>query len=94
MSYPQGLSVNDGIPKELATIRYATIDDAVQLIKAIGQGCFLAKTDIKSTFRIIPVAPHDFPLLGMEWQGKFYFDKYLSWGARHCAIYLNHSTLH
>ena len=63
LSYPEGLSVNDGIPKELATVRYATIDDAVRLIKAIGRGCFLAKTDIKSAFRIIPVATRDFPLL-------------------------------
>ena len=67
LSYPEGLSVNDGIPKELATVRYATIDDAVRLIKAIGRDCFLAKTDIKSAFRIIPVATRDFPLLGMEW---------------------------
>ena len=29
LSYPEGLSVNDGIPTELATVRYATIDDAV-----------------------------------------------------------------
>ena len=63
LSYPESLSVNDGIPKELATVKYATIDDAVRLIKAIGKGCFLAKTDIKSAFRIIPVAPRDFPLL-------------------------------
>ena len=66
LSYPEGLSVNDGIPKELATVKYATIDDAVRLIKAIGKGYFLAKTDIKSAFCIIPVAPRDFPLLGME----------------------------
>ena len=66
--------------KELATVKYATIDDAVRLIKAIEKGCFLAKTDIKSAFRIILVAPRDFLLLGMEWQGKFYFDEYLPMG--------------
>ena len=29
LSYPHGFSVNDGIPKELASVRYATIDDAI-----------------------------------------------------------------
>ena len=42
LSYPAGSSVNDGIPKELATVRYATIDDAIRLIKSLGKGCFLA----------------------------------------------------
>lgn len=93
LSYPEGLSVNDGIPKELATVRYATVDDAVRLIKAIGKGCFLAKTDIKSAFRIIPVAPRDFPQLGMEWQGKFFFDKCLPMGcSSSCNIFETFST--
>ena len=35
LSYTEGLSVNGDIPKELATVRYPTIDDAVWLIKAI-----------------------------------------------------------
>ena len=71
LSYPAGSSVNDGIPKELATVRYATIDDAIRLVKLFGKGCFLAKTDIKSAFRIIPIAPRDFPLLGIEWEVLF-----------------------
>ena len=65
LSYTEGSSVNDGVPKELATVRYATIDDAIRLIKSPGKGCFLAKTDIKSAFRIILVAPSNFPLLGI-----------------------------
>ena len=93
LSYPAGSSVNDGIPKELATMRYATIDDAIRLIKSLGKGCFLAKTDIKSAFRIIPVSPNDFPLLGMEWQGKFYFDKCLPMGcSSSCNIFETFTT--
>ena len=93
LSYPAGSSVNDGIPKELATVRYATIDDAIRLVKLLGKGCFLAKTDIKSAFRIIPIAPRDFPLLGIEWQGKFYFDKCLPIGcSSSCQIFETLST--
>ena len=88
LSYPAGSSVNDGIPKELATVPYAIIDDAIRLVKSLGNGCFLAKTDIKSPFRIIPITPRDFPLLGIEWQGKFYFDKCLPMGCfSSCQIF-------
>ena len=74
-------------------MRYATIDDAIRLIKSLGKGCFLAKTDIKSAFRIIPVSPNDFPLLGMEWQGKFYFDKCLPMGcSSSCNIFETFTT--
>ena len=93
LSYPDGFSVNDGIPKELASVRYATIEDAIGLIKSLGQGCLLAKTDIKSAFRIIPVTSSDFPLLGMEWQGKFYFDTLLPMGcSSSCNIVETFST--
>ena len=70
LSYPAGSSVNDGIPKELATVRYATTDDAIRLVKSLGKGCFLAKTDIKSAFRIIFVSPNDFPLLELFYQSQ------------------------
>ena len=39
-----------------------------------GGGCFLAKTGINSAFRIVPIQPSDFPLLGMKWDNQFYFD--------------------
>ena len=40
-----------------------------------GQQCHLAKTYVKNAFRMIPVSPSDYHLLGMEWQGFYYFDK-------------------
>ena len=64
-SFPEGSSVNDGIPRELSSVRYATIDDAIKKISSLGAGCFLAKTDIKSAFRIIPLHHRDFDLLGL-----------------------------
>ena len=50
LSFPEVSSVNDGIPQELSSVHYATIDDAVKKISSLGAGCFLAKTDIKSGF--------------------------------------------
>jgi len=80
LSYPKGLSINEGIPDEFSTVSYATIDDAIRSIKKAGRGCFLAKTDIKSAFRIIPINPKDYHLLGMQWDGKFYYDKCMPMG--------------
>ena len=39
-------------------------------------------TDIESAFRLIPVHPDDYELLGMYWEGKYYYDKVLPFGLR------------
>ena len=80
LSFPKGQSVNDEISVEYSHVQYARIDDAIKPIKEVGQGCYLAKTDIKSAFRIIPIRPEDYPLLGMTWQEQFYFDKCMPMG--------------
>ena len=80
LSFPKGASVNDGISSEHSTVSYCRVDDAIALIKSLGRGCFLAKTDIKSAFRIIPIRPQDYPLLGMTWQGKYYYDRAMPMG--------------
>jgi hypothetical protein len=77
LSYPQGNSINSGITKQNSTVKYATVPQAIDKIIKIGKGCFLAKTDIKSAFRIIPVNPKDYNLLGMKWRGKYLYDKVL-----------------
>ena len=46
-------------------VKYATIDKAIQLTKTAGQGYFMAKTDIKNAFSIIPIRAQDYGLLGM-----------------------------
>ena len=71
LSYPRGSSVNDGIAPEHTSVSYATIADAICNIKAAGRGCFLAKTDVKNAFRIIPIRLHDYGLLGMRWRNLY-----------------------
>ena len=80
LSYQEGSSANDGIPRELSTVHYATVDDAISLIKKSGRGSSLAKTDIKSAFRIRPVHPSDYQLLGFQWKGKWYANRCLPMG--------------
>ena len=80
LSFPCGGSVNDFIPSEFCSVHYASVDDAVKMIKKLGPGCTLAKTDFRSAFRIIPVHPKDYHLLGMQWKGKYYADCCLPMG--------------
>ena len=54
-------------------MRYATFDDAIRLIKSVGKGCFLAKADIKSAFRIIPVSSQRFSVARNGMAGKVLF---------------------
>lgn len=82
LSHPTGSSVNDGIHRQLATMEYITIDDAIQQVMALGPGTLLAKIDIKSAFRLIPVHPADRHLLAMEWKGYVYIDTCLPFGLR------------
>ena len=45
-SYPHGHSINDGIPSELASVSYMSVDDAAQLILQLGKGLELVKLDL------------------------------------------------
>ncbi len=82
LSSPQGKSVNDGIPTELCSLQYASVDDAAAVILSLGRNVHLAKLDIKSAYRNVPVHPHDRPLLAMEWEGAVYVDATLPFGLR------------
>lgn len=80
LSFPKGSSINDGILDKFSSVQYATICDAIHKIKMAGKQCHLTKTDVKNAFRIIPVSPSDYHLLGMEWQCFYYFDKCMPMG--------------
>ena len=68
LSHPRGHSVNDGIPKSLCSLKYVTIHEAIQGILQLGWGALLAKIDIKSAFRLLPIHPADGHMLGMQWR--------------------------
>ena len=66
LSHPSGHSVNDGIPKPLCSLSYITVDTAIAEILKLGTGTLLAKVDVKSAFRLLPVHPADRHLLAMN----------------------------
>ena len=82
LSSPDQHSVNDGIPKELCSLSYCSVDDAVHQVLRLGKSAKLAKLDVKNAFRLLPIHPADRPLLGMCWNGQIFVDKTLPFGLR------------
>ena len=81
LSFPFQDSVNSFIPPEESTVTYQNMDTISQLVLQFGSGCLMAKSDIEEAFRIIPIRPIDYPLLGFTWKGRLYYDKCLPMGA-------------
>ena len=53
----------------------------------------MAKTDIKSAFRIIPIHHQDYSLLGIKWADIYYFERCLPMGcSSSCVIFETFST--
>lgn len=73
--------------------RLHQFNDAILCIKDIGDTAVCCKNDIRSAFRILPVAPEDQELLGFYLEGKYYFDECLPMGCRtSCKIFEEFST--
>ena len=82
LSSPKGESVNNGVDRQWCSVSYASVDDAVQCIMRLGRGALLAKFDIASAYRAIPVHPIDRLLLGVRWRGDLLVDGALPFGLR------------
>ena len=82
LSAPCGASVNDGISPSLCSLDYASVDQAARLVARCGKGALMAKTDLRSAYRHVPVHSSDRGLLGLEWDGETYSDKALPFGLR------------
>lgn len=93
LSYPPSLGINAFIDPKLCSVKYSSFYSVVDIIAELGQGAELGKVDIKNAFRLLPIYPWDFELLGFKFQGKHYYDKYLPMGCSlSCAIFEKFST--
>ena len=91
LSAAAGSSVNDHIPREPFSLLYSTTDDAVCMLMTLGTGALMVKADLKSAFRMIPVRPQDWELLGMQWRDHFYHDTCLPFGLRSAPFLIKDS---
>lgn len=82
LSYPKGTSdsINANIPREECTVEYQLIDHVVSLLHQQGTGAYMAKADIQEAFRIVPISPLSYHLLGFKFNDCFYYDKCLPMG--------------
>ena len=80
LSAPSSASVNDGISSADAGMAYSSIHDAARMVLHLGMGTEMAKIDIASAFRLIPVHPDNCYLLGMKWNNQVFIDQQLPFG--------------
>ena len=88
LSYPyDARSVNFNIPDEISSLQYASVYDAIKVLIRY-DSCFMAKADIKEAYRLIPLAPNCYNLLGFQLEGQYFYDRCLPMGASSsCAIF-------
>ncbi|XP_034451457.1 LOW QUALITY PROTEIN: uncharacterized protein LOC117767731 [Hippoglossus hippoglossus] len=75
-------SINSLIPKEPFSLFYASIDNAIQMIKLAGVGAWLGKADITDAFKVLPLHPSQWHLFCIKWNSKFYYSVKLTFGCR------------
>ena len=75
-------SLNELIDKEEFSLSYATIDNAIKKIKALGQNSWMCKVDVRDAFKLVPIKVSLWPYYGIKWNGKFYFYTRLVFGSR------------
>lgn len=88
LSYPYNEdSVNFNILESDSKVKYAKLEDAVQIIQLFPVA-YMAKTDIAEAFRIIPLHPSQYKLTGFHFKNEYYFDKCLPMGcSSSCKIF-------
>ena len=82
LSHPSGCSVNDGIDPALCSLTYSSVEQVAEVAASYPPGAMLAKIDVESAYRLIPVHPEDRWLQAVEWQGSYYVDPMLPFGLR------------
>ena len=89
LSYPYDINaVNFNIPKLHSTVKYQTIQHAITLLQQQTPAAYMAKSDISDAFRIIPIHPSQYHLLGFQLDDYYYYDKMLPMGASpSCRIF-------
>ena len=93
LSHPPENSVNYYIDPEYSTVKYSTFDHAISIIQRLGKSAMIGKTDLKSAFRLLPVYPGCFDLLGFKYNDYYFIDKMMPMGcSESCAYFEKFST--
>ena len=52
------------------TVNYTSFDTVIQMLAELGKEAYIGKMDIKLAFRLLPINPADFDLLGIKNSSK------------------------
>ena len=100
-SYPkkgaqQHTSVNYHIPDDMRDTLLSSFDEALELLlqaRALGYDIYMTKIDIDSAYRLIPIHPFDYHLLGIFWLYKYYYELTAPFGlASACQLWESVAT--
>ena len=87
LSWPLGRSVNSNIPHDVyentyTAMKLPTAEDLAAAILAAPPTAHMYCLDLSRAYRQLRIDPHDWPLLGLAWQGQYFFDLSLAFGGR------------
>ena len=93
LSFGDEFSINHHIDKVFSAVSYETLDVVISQIVSCGKDALISKADIENAFRIIPIHPDSYHLLGFQWKGQFYYDRSLPMGCSiSCQVFERFST--
>ena len=73
-------------------MQYASISDAITILNTCGK-CFMIKSDIAEAYRLVPMHPSCYNLLGFKLRDEYYYDRCLPMGAcSACKIFKRFSS--
>ena len=93
LSFPKVSSVNSNIDSAYTHVQYQDLDHCINIIASLGPNTLIAKADLKDAFRILPIHPSSYRLLGFMWKERFFYDKHLPMGCSvSCQLFESLST--
>lgn len=82
-------SINDLINKEEFSLSYVKLDDAIKILRKLGQGAWMCKFDVENAFKQCPILASHIPFHGVSWDNRFYFYTRLVFGSRSSCFLFN-----
>jgi hypothetical protein len=92
LSFNEDFSVNRNIPREFCSVSYETLDDYCSIIKQCGVGALMAKADIESAFRLIPIHPKTTICLDFHGRENCIMINHYQWVCQNHVEFLKHSV--
>ena len=72
LSFPPGKSVNEGIDSAVCSLSFTSVEQVAGVVASFGRGALLAKINVKSAYRLVPVHPTHRSLKAMRWKDAVY----------------------